>query len=54
MVVFNKDIVSSLSYFIFKFLIFICFGKNRYIMMHDEVSVIILNNINIDIWIDMG
>ena len=53
-VMFNNDLVSSLSYFIFIFFRFMYLGKNKYIMIHDDVSVIIFNKINIVTWIVIG
>lgn len=51
MVMFSNDFCSSLSYVNFIVLIFIYFGKNKYIIMHDDVSVIMFSKINIVICI---
>ena len=50
--IFRRDFVSSLLYSIFKSFKFIYLGKYKYIIMHEDVSVTMFNNINIDIWID--
>lgn len=53
-VMLSNDFVSSLSYFIFIVFKFMYFGKNKYIMIQEDVSVIMFNKIKIVTWIVIG